>query len=62
MKPEQEVLYRKTENGGLGMTNILIKMKANLLCGFLRTALNSKYERSQYHKALFDYCVLNIGV
>jgi len=57
-----KILYRKTENGGLGLINIQLKMKANLLCRFLQRATNSYYDRSQYHKALYKYYVLNIGI
>ena len=35
LKLDQKLLFRKTENGGLGLTHIQSKMTASLLCGFL---------------------------
>jgi len=53
---------QKTENRGLGLAHIQSKINANLLCRFLQSATNIKYESSQYHKALYDYYILNTGV
>ena len=49
IKPEKEMLYRKTKNVGLGLTNIQQKMEAKLINGFLQTAINPKYLKSKFH-------------
>lgn len=61
-KPEQEILCRKIEDGGLGLTNLRQKMKANLLCNFMQTAKNDNFKESLYHKTLYDFYVQNTGV
>ena len=45
-KPQEEVLYRKKEDGGLNLTNIKQKMKAYLLTNFLQTAINDRFQQN----------------
>ena len=42
-KPQIEVLYRKAIDGGLNLTNIKCKMKANMLTNFMQTANNKEF-------------------
>ena len=62
LKPEEEILYRKTADGGLGMFHILSKVAANLIISFIQTAANLEYARNVYHEALFNYYIKQIGV
>ena len=57
-KPEELVLYRPREEGGLGVHNIKLKSKAILICSFLETSIGSKFTRNNYHHALFRWHVL----
>ena len=60
LKPEEEILYRKTENGCLDLTHIQQKMNDSVLCGFLQTTTNDKCKKNLYHKDLFNYYMLDI--
>ena len=42
-KPQREVLYRKTIEGGLSLTNIKQKLLPHLLTNFLQTATNTDF-------------------
>ena len=61
-KPQEEVLYRKKEDGGLNLTNIKLKMKAYLITNFLQTAINKDFNQNLYHKTLYDYYVHRVGL
>ena len=61
-KPQEEVLYRKKEDGGLNLTNIKLKMKAYLITNFIQTAINKDFNQNLYHKTLYDYYVHGIGI
>ena len=61
-KPQEEVLYRKKEDGGLNLTNIKLKMKAYLITNFLQTAINKDFNQNLYHKTLYDYYVHGAGI
>ena len=49
VKPQEELLYRKTEDGGHGLFNIEAKAKANLTTSFLQTAGGSDFVTNWYH-------------
>ena len=57
-KPEDMVIYRPAEFGGLGMHNVQYKAQAMLTRSFLETAANPKFLHSLYHTSLFRYHVL----
>ena len=57
-KPEEVVLYRSRENGGLGLHNVKYKAMAMLIKSFLETAVNKKFISNLYHNALFRWHVL----
>ena len=52
-KPQSEVLYHKTTQGGLGLADMKQKMTAHLLTTFLQTAINDEYKQNLYHRCLY---------
>ena len=60
-KPQEEILYRKKEDGGLNLTNIKFKMKAYLITNFLQTACN-EFKQNLYHNSLYEYYIHGIGL
>ena len=61
-KPQEEILYRKKEDGGLNLTNIKFKMKAYLITNFLQTACNDEFKQNLYHNSLYEYYINGIGL
>ena len=61
-KPQEELLYRKVKDGGLGLFHIEAKARANLVSSFLETAGHPDFVTNKFHKALFDFFVSNVGV
>ena len=57
-KPNELVLYRKVEHGGLGLHNIMCKGLASLITTFLQTAASSRFQQSLYHNSLYRYYCL----
>ena len=43
-KPNENVLYRETNDGGLGLLHIRYRTKAALLSTFLQTAINPNFD------------------
>ena len=58
-KPSELVLFRKVNQGGLGLFNIKCKALASLITTFLQTAANPKFLQSLYHNSLYRSYVLN---
>ena len=57
-KPSELVLYRKSDQGGLGLHNIKIKALASLITTFLQTAASKRFQQSLYHNTLYRvYCL-----
>ena len=54
-KPSEEMLFRPVQFGGLGLHNIRCKALASRITSFLQTAINSKFQSSAYHSALYQY-------
>ena len=57
-KPEELVLYRDIEEGGLGLIHIQNRAKAALISTFLQTAINPNFSRNFYHNHLYCYYIL----
>ena len=57
-KPSELVLYRSSENGGLGLFNVKIRALALLIRSFLETAINPSFIPSLFHQILYRYHVL----
>ena len=57
-KPEEMVIYRPINAGGLGLHNVSCKAKASLIRTFLETAVNPSFSHSLYHSLLFRAHVL----
>ena len=58
VKPSELVLYRKSDQGDLGLHNIKIKALASLLTTFLQTAANKHFQQYLYHNTLYRvYCL-----
>ena len=58
-KPGELVLYRHSEDGGLGLLNVKVRALALLIRSFLETAINPSFRHSLYHEMLFRYHVLD---
>lgn len=56
--PEECVLYRPRNKGGLGLINVKYKALAELTRSFLETALNMSFKRNILHSALYQWNVL----
>lgn len=59
-KPEEIVLYRRREAGGLQMINVKYRAMAELIKAFLDTSINPNFIRNIYHRALYDWHVEEI--
>ena len=57
-KPEQKILYRKIQDGGLGLYNIQIRSFASLMSTFLQSAINPNFCTNYFHQTLFRCYVL----
>ena len=57
-KPSEVLLYRRVEEGGLGLLHVQSKAQAHLIATFLQTAASSMYRGSLFHSWLFRYHVL----
>ena len=57
-KPNELLLYRPTEEGGLGLHHIRSKALASLIATFLQTAANPGFQQSLYHSLLYRRLVL----
>ena len=58
VKPEEMILFRPANYGGLGLLNVEIRAKACLIKSFIETAANPTFQQNLYHAALFKYHVL----
>ena len=58
-KPGELLLYRPTDQGGLGLHNIRCKALASRITTFLQTAANPRFQQSAYYSALYHYHCLN---
>ena len=61
-KPSETVLFRKTEDGGLGLLHIQCRAKAALLSTFLQTAINPNFHRNNFHNVLYRKYVHNENI
>ena len=57
-KPEELVMNRPRNKGGLGVQNVKIKAQALLIKSFLETAINPEYINNFFHNALYRWHVL----
>ena len=59
-KPSELLLYRPTEEGGLGLHHVQSKALAGLITTFLQTAANPRFQTSLYHSLLYRrFCLLD---
>ena len=57
-KPNELLLYRPVEEGGLGLHHVQSKAQASLISTFLQTAVNPRFQSSLYHSLLYRrYCL-----
>ena len=59
-KPQELVLYRSRKEGGLNVNNVKCRALAEQIKSFLDTAVNPKFRNNIYHRALYDWHVLDI--
>ena len=52
-KPEELVLFRPRNQGGLGLVNMQYKAQSLLIRNFMETAQNPKFQCNLYHEALY---------
>ena len=57
-KPNELVLYRDSQDGGLGLFHVKIRSLALLIRSFIETASNPMFRHSLFHEILFRYHVL----
>ena len=58
IKPSELVLYRSTDDGGLGLLHVGIRSLALLIRTFLETSANPNFRHSLLHEHLYRYHVL----
>ena len=58
-KPEEMILFRPINMGGLGLHSVKIKAKVSLIRTFLETAVHPSFSHSLYHTLLYREHVLN---
>ena len=61
LKPEEEILIREVQDGGLGLACIESKCLATLTVTFIQAAINPEYSRNNYLNALYEYFVCGVG-
>ena len=57
-KPSEILLYRRVEEGGLGMFHVQSKSLAHLISTFMQTAASTRFRASLFHSWLFRFHVL----
>ena len=57
VKPEEFVLYKGRQEGGLNLVNVKYRAMAELIKSFLDTAINLNFKRNIYHQALYAWHV-----
>ena len=57
-KPNELVLYRQAEDGGLGLFNVQFRALALLIRAFMETAAHPQFRHSLGHQLLYHYHVL----
>ena len=60
-KPQEEILYRGVNEGGLGLFHIKHRALAALIFTFLQTAINPNFRRNYHHESLFNHYVLGVS-
>ena len=58
LKPEEDLLFRPTNCGGLGLMSVKLKASAFLVRTFLEMAVNSKYIQSQFLNSIYRVHIL----
>ena len=58
-KPHELLLYRPTDEGGLGLHHVRSKALAGLIATFLQTAANPNFQQSLFHNLLYRQNCLN---
>ena len=58
LKPEESLLFRPTNGGGLGFTSVKQKAKAFLIRNFLELAVNPHYINSQFLSRIYRHHIL----
>ena len=59
VKPEEKVLNRKIEEGGLGLTSVKLKALTFLLRNLCEKSINPSYASSLYMSVLFRHFVMD---
>jgi hypothetical protein len=57
-KPQEMILYRPIQMGGLGLHNVKFKALASLIRTFLETSVHPSFQHSQLHTILYRVYVL----
>ena len=53
LKPEEEILYGKINDGGLGLSHIESKSKANFILSFLQSTINPNFTKNSISSIYF---------
>ena len=62
LKPEETLLFRPVQIGGLGFVSVKHKATAFLIRTFLELSANSAYQSSQYLNSLYRFHILGEDV
>ena len=62
IKPEEFLLFRPVNSGGLGLMSVKQKATAFLIRTFLELAANTKYIQSQYLSRIYRYHILGENI
>ena len=62
IKPDENFLFHKISEGGLGLTNVKLKAKSCFIKTFLDLSINAKYISSPFLAAIYEHHVLNENV
>ena len=60
LKPEEMVLFRPVQKGGLGLASVKLKSLACLIRNFIEIAADPSFINSQYETSIYNYYVLDI--
>ena len=57
VKPEEIVMYKCRQEGGMNLVNVKYRAMAELIKSFLDTAISPTFKRSIFHQALYEWHV-----
>ena len=59
LKPQEMMLYRQVDKGGLGLHNVKVRASAMLIHTFLAQAVSPRFPTNHFYNSLFRWHVLD---